>query len=547
MAHPLTTPSRRTFRNAIPQTGLLILLLGLLLAIAACQPDGADEHLQFIPTPSEEATSVSSPVVNPSDTPPLRILAKSTPTLQMAILCVPPRWLDAITQSTETLLAGSVAVIAGVVECDDPSAAMAEGRAQLTLVPGDQGALAGSRPIALVVPFGSPQVALTLDEAQHALDEAQYALDQGSSSIQAMDWSDVPQDLTVLRVDGAHPADPNYPLMQHWSVVSAPGYESAAAHLAPALSPIISSDQVAKLVAAGDVMLDRRLGDVIASGWMEYPFENVAGLLSNADLTIGNLESALGNIGEAADKTYTFQAPLEAAQTLEFAGFDLLSLANNHALDFGHQALQQGIELLRVRGISTVGAGVNETAAHTPFITEIDGLKLAFLAYVDVPVEWRGFDAHSWIATPTRAGVAWADPERIRTDVDDAARLADLVIVLLHGGNEFIYEPSTAQVSAAHAAIEAGAHLVLGHHTHVVQGVEFYQGGVIAYGLGNLAFTDSGASNSIILNVWLDAQGVRSLEIVPLTLQSDGRPTPADGARATSIRSLVYELSDDLR
>ena len=77
--------------------------------------------------------------------------------------------------------------------------------------------------------------------------------------------------------------------------------------------------------------------------------------------------------------------------------------------------------------------------------------------------------------------------------------------------------------------------------------MEFIADGVIAYGLGDLAFSQNGVHNSVILNVWLDAQGVRSIEIVPLILQSDGRPTPADGAQATSIRNLVYELSDDLR
>ncbi len=143
--------------------------------------------------------------------------------------------------------------------------------------------------------------------------------------------------------------------------------------------------------------------------------------------------------------------------------------------------------------------------------------------------------------------MAWADPERIRIDVGDAANLADLVIVLLHGGNEFIYEPSAAQVAAAHAAIEAGAHLVLGHHAHVVQGVEFYAGGVIAYGLGNLVFPECGTHNSVILNVWLDAQGVRSLEVVPLLLLYDGQPTPAAGAQAAYIRQIFYDLSDDLR
>jgi len=294
-------------------------------------------------------------------------------------------------------------------------------------------------------------------------------------------------------------------------------------------------------------MLDRRLGDIIASGWVEYPFEEVVEILSGADLTVGNLESALGNQGEAVDKDFIYQAPAEAARTLEYAGFDVLSLANNHALDYGERGLLQGIDLLRDHGIVTLGAGFDETAAHMPYIAEINGLSFAFLAYVDVPVEWMGFDTRSWAATPTRPGVAWADPERIRLDVGAAAQLADLVVVLLHSGNEFIYEPSFEQEAAAHAAVDAGANLVLGHHTQVVQGIEFYAGGVIAYGLGNLAHAESGTETSVILHVWLDAQGVRSLEIIPLVLLPDGHPTLASGARAAGIRQLIFDLCGDLR
>jgi hypothetical protein len=88
---------------------------------------------------------------------------------------------------------------------------------------------------------------------------------------------------------------------------------------------------------------------------------------------------------------------------------------------------------------------------------------------------------------------------------------------------------------------------VLGHHTQVVQGLEFYQVGVIAYGLGNLANSDSGTDNSVILNVWLDSNGVRSLEIVPLKLLPDGHPTLASDAQAASIRHLFFTLCNDLR
>jgi hypothetical protein len=540
MATSFSKPGKSSSRTACRRRDLLIVLLALLIILAACQPGGADKHSQVSPEITQSATDIAPPVIKATEGDPLSLTPTRNPTPQPISICVPARFLNAVAQSVETHLVRGELRPWVVMSCGDPAIEVAQGNADLALVPGRESVLVGSSRLALVVPFGSLQESLTLAQAQQVLD-------QGSASIQVLDWRDVSAQQRALRVDGMHPADTGYPLLQLWSLIAAPGFEGTAAGLAPVLSAIVSDDPVVMLSAVGDVMLDRKLGELIAAGWVDYPFEEVTGLLTGADLTIGNLESALGDLGEPANKDFAFQAPPEAAQALELAGFDLLSMANNHAMDFGDLALRQAIDLLRGRGIVTVGAGVDETAAHMPYITDVGGLTLAFLAFVNVPVEWMGFDTRSWAPTLTRPGVAWADPERIRSEVEAASYLADLVIVLLHSGDEFIYQPSSAQVAAAHAAVEAGAHLVLGHHAQVVQGVEFYNGGVIAYGLGNIAFTDSAANNTVILNVWLDAMGVRQLEIVPVLLLNNGRPSPAAGAQATYIQQLVYDLSDDLR
>jgi len=540
MATSFSKPRKPSFRTACWRRDLLIVLLALLMMLAACQPGGESKHSQVAPDPTQGATEIALPVIKATEGERLSPTPTSSTTPQSVSICVPAEFLDAIVQSVETHMVRGELMPWVVMSCDDPATEVAQGNADLALVPGRETILVGSNRIALVVPFGSLQESLTLAQAQQVLD-------QGSASIQVMDWKDVTVQQRALRVDGMHPADMGYPLLQLWSLIAAPGYEGTAAGLVPVLSPIVSDDPVVMLSAVGDVMLDRNLGELVAAGWVEYPFEEIAGLLTSADLTIGNLESALGDVGEPVNKDYAFQAPPEAAQALELAGFDLLSMANNHAMDYGDLALRQAIDLLRERGIVAVGAGVDETAAHMPYITDVGDITLAFLAFVNVPVEWMGFDTRTWAATLTRPGVAWADPERIRSEVEAASYLADLVIVLLHSGDEFIYQPSSVQVAAAHAAVEAGAHLVLGHHAQVVQGVEFYQGGVIAYGLGNIAYTDSAANNTAILNVWLDASGVRQLEIVPVLLLDNGRPSPAAGAQASFIRQLVYDLSDDLR
>ena len=269
-------------------------------------------------------------------------------------------------------------------------------------------------------------------------------------------------------------------------------------------------------------------------------------LLTPADLTVGNLESALGDLGSPVNKGYTFRAPVEAAEVLAQGGFDLLSLANNHALDYGPLALQQAMDLLHQQGIATVGAGANDPLAHEPIIQEIHGLTLAFLAYVHVPVEVRGFDTQTWTATADHPGMAWADPERIKVDVATALNWADLVIVLLHSGYENVPEPSPPQITAARAAIDGGASLVIGHHTHVLQGVEFYNGGVIVYGLGNFAFEDGGPPESAVLNIWLDEDGVRGMEFVPVIIEIDGHPRPAIENETTTILQWIYNLTEAL-
>ena len=111
-------------------------------------------------------------------------------------------------------------------------------------------------------------------------------------------------------------------------------------------------------------MLDRALGQAIGQGKIEFPFALVADQLSSADITLGNLESALGDVGEPADKSYTFRAPPAAAESLALAGFDVLSLANNHALDYGVEALYQATDLLVGQSIAAIGAGPNENAAR---------------------------------------------------------------------------------------------------------------------------------------------------------------------------------------
>jgi poly-gamma-glutamate synthesis protein (capsule biosynthesis protein) len=360
-----------------------------------------------------------------------------------------------------------------------------------------------------------------------------------------MPWAEILPDQKALRVNGRHPTDPDYPYQQSWSLLATAGYETAADQLTTHLSANWPPDPVVYLVAVGDIMLDRSLGGALKSNNLEYPFLGVAEQLRSADITIGNVESSLGDIGEPVTKTYTFRAPPQAAPALALAGFDVVSLANNHGMDYGPETLLQGIQLLREAGVQPVGAGANLAEARTAVIREVNGLRLAFLGYLDVPVEAIGtFDTESWTATDDAPGLAWARPEWITEDITAVRTQADLVIVILHSGYEYIEEPSLEQVAAAEAAIAAGADLVIGHHAHILQGIKFADTGVIAYGLGNFAFVIDGPPETAILNVWLDADGVRQLEIIPAIIRTGGQPRLAEPGEAFPIRQRVYQLTN---
>jgi poly-gamma-glutamate capsule biosynthesis protein CapA/YwtB (metallophosphatase superfamily) len=297
------------------------------------------------------------------------------------------------------------------------------------------------------------------------------------------------------------------------------------------------------LDAVGDIMLARTVGDQILDKGPQIVFAGVQPILDSADIRVGNLECAITSRGQPEHKSFTLQAPVEAAQALSSGGFDVLSLANNHAMDYGYAGLADTESILSQSGIASVGAGLDAAAAHAPVIIERNGLRLAFLAYVDVLPENSGFEPRSWSATETSPGVAWADPAQIKADVNAAKRQADLVIVLLHGGLEIttvINNITDEQRLEARTAIDSGAALVVGSHPHVLQQIERYHGGLIAYSLGNFVFDqyDGIANASVILRVVLSPEGVQSYDYVPVLIEK-GLPHVITSEQVPAIGTLV--------
>jgi poly-gamma-glutamate capsule biosynthesis protein CapA/YwtB (metallophosphatase superfamily) len=259
------------------------------------------------------------------------------------------------------------------------------------------------------------------------------------------------------------------------------GSTTSAPTRSPSAAPVVEPTVVpatatplgsVTLAAVGDIMLARRITTLMYEHGSVYPFERVLPLLQNADLTIANSEGSFTERGEAQVKAYTFRVPPRFAAGLAQAGIDAVSLGNNHTADYGPGGVADTIAALDAAGIKHAGAGMNEAQAGQPALLESQGLHIAFLSYTNI--------MENTFAGPDSAGVALATPDAIAAGVRAAKSQADVVIVALHSGVEYTDAPQPGQQQLAHAAIDAGALIVLGHHPHTLQGWSRYNGGLIS-------------------------------------------------------------------
>lgn len=177
-------------------------------------------------------------------------------------------------------------------------------------------------------------------------------------------------------------------------------------------------------------------------------------MLDNADILVVNLECDITTSTDREDKHYTFKAPPITADALGLAGVGVAGVANNHAMDWGEQGLLDTIGYMKDRGIATPGGGKNRAEAYAPVLITRNGLTVAFLAYTDAFTESTGFNTKEWQATRDTPGLAIARPKRIAADVAKAKTQADVVVVLVHAGYEYV--PTHNSEQRAYAERRAG-------------------------------------------------------------------------------------------
>ena len=312
---------------------------------------------------------------------------------------------------------------------------------------------------------------------------------------------------------------------------------------APARKAPVAPSAELRIAAVGDLMLGGTAAPEMQKYGYDYPFEQTKNILKQARIVFANLEGPLTDAGTAeAAKQYVFRSPPDkVAPALARAGFKVVSLANNHTLDYGPEGLEDTRAALKKAGIRYAGAGRNDTEARQPVHMMAGGVTVAFLAYsLTFPEEfWAG---------PDKPGTAFGHERHVRADVATARHTADIVVVSFHWGQEGKTGLRDYQVQLAHAAIDAGASAVLGHHPHVLQGVEHYKDGVILYSLGNFAFgsySNTATRSAIALLTFRDKQW-RELRMIPLNVKNAEvvfQPHPLVGRDATEVVEHLQQLS----
>lgn len=271
------------------------------------------------------------------------------------------------------------------------------------------------------------------------------------------------------------------------------------------------------LVFVGDILLNGTVGDLIKREGPMAPWEGVKDLLSAADFAIGNLECAVGSTGDAIPgKEWTFRADPATLAGLKGAGIDVVSLANNHTLDFGIECMLETVDQVRAVGISTAGAGANRAAAREPVILEKDGVRVGILATNMI------YPDYAWAAGDDSPGQA-IDSSRwypeIIADIRSLSQQVDVVAVYVHWSAERQEVPEAWVLPVAKAMREAGAQIIMGSHPHILNGFDYDGRNITAYSLGNFVFSTRPEMPRLqigaVVEVTVSKNGVESASVKP--------------------------------
>lgn len=346
------------------------------------------------------------------------------------------------------------------------------------------------------------------------------------------------------------------------------------------------SDSQVSLVAVGDLLITRSMKKFISCADASY--RSVLSALRRADVTVGNLEVCLTATGFPAEKLVTLRADPSLAPEISETGIDVLTLANNHTMDYGYTGLLETMKTLRKHRIPFVGAGKNIRDAYALFVYRKKRLRISFLSVSTcLALGAEASDLRPGVA-PVRVSTAYEiDPTvlqeqpgtppvvRSMARMEDvqfltgaiarAKRTSDFVVVAIHWGVAYQDRLAEYQRPLAHAMIRAGADVIVGHHAHVPHAIEVYRRGIVFYGLGNfisrykssakvagylesigIDINRSDASESLFVRLTLRARRKPTCEVFPITIDKEGFPRLADQRTGQKIVERLNQLSSGM-
>lgn len=273
-----------------------------------------------------------------------------------------------------------------------------------------------------------------------------------------------------------------------------------------------------------------------------FAFEQVRDILGQGDVLFGNLECTLSEKGLRVGDYHSVQmrGHVDYLAGLRAARVSVVNVANNHSMQHGEEPFLHTVEMLQSSGIGVCGLRQSQSLACRPEVIERNGLRVALLGYSLRP---RQYFTHLPL---------YAEGERVRIleEVRQARQCSDAVIVSMHWGEEFIDRPSRDERELARAIISAGANLLIGHHPHVLRGVEERDGGYIVYSLGNFVcdmLWNERLRESAILQCRLSKRGVSDFRLIPVRINDEYQPVPLHGRAARDLDSRLLRLSDEIR
>ncbi|MGA3287560.1 MAG: CapA family protein [Bacteroidota bacterium] len=253
------------------------------------------------------------------------------------------------------------------------------------------------------------------------------------------------------------------------------------------------------------------------------------------DLMMVNLENAVTQSVDSMEKEFVFKMKPEYLSQLCDVGISIVNCANNHTADFGAEGILETIQQLDSAGIRHTGIGRNLSEARKPVVLHVNGIRIGFLGYGG---------ERTFIASRTQTGTTSRSQWLILEDIKRLRPRVDFIVINIHWGEELETRPDSNQIILAHRMIEGGADLVVGHHPHVLQGIERYRGKIIAYSLGNFVFggnSRSANSETAVLKVRF-AKDTMEVQAVPVSVRN-WQPAPADSSAAYRVLQCLKERS----